>query len=191
MAGPVQCPKCKASLYEPIFNAAGLQPCPNCSVPIQIVTFPALRKAAQTSAIGENIVVTGESSCYFHPTKRAAVSCEKCGRFICALCDVAVDGKHLCSQCLSGHVQKGTLQTLKKTGQRHDSAASACAVVCIPLIYLAIIIAPVGLYFCLKGLKQKDGLFPRKTKTLYSLAVILIMEMVGSFLLIFFSFKNS
>src|SRR5262249_43696258 len=54
---------------------------------------------AVSTASGER-ATEGEAVCFFHPEKRAATSCERCGRFLCALCDVPFGGKHLCPTCL-------------------------------------------------------------------------------------------
>ncbi|MDB6055955.1 MAG: hypothetical protein JWN25_3478 [Verrucomicrobiales bacterium] len=182
MAGQVQCPKCKATLFEPLFDHPWLQPCPNCSEQIRIVTFPALNRVAEAGATGENIIIEGESSCFFHPSKRAAVCCEGCGRFICPLCDVAVDGKHLCAQCLSGGVSKGLLQPFKSTGFRYDRAAWAYVILSVPLsfMFLGVVTGAAGLYNSIKGLKQKDNLLPKKTKTFYILTIISVLEILWS-----------
>jgi hypothetical protein len=42
----------------------------------------------------------GEAACFFHGEKRAERSCERCGRFICALCDMPLGDKHVCPKCL-------------------------------------------------------------------------------------------
>jgi hypothetical protein len=44
----------------------------------------------------------GEAVCFFHPEKKAAISCQQCGRFICTLCDLPMGSRHLCPSCVEG-----------------------------------------------------------------------------------------
>lgn len=44
--------------------------------------------------------------CYFHPTNRAALPCDSCGRFLCTVCDMPVGSRHLCPVCLSSGLGK-------------------------------------------------------------------------------------
>lgn len=75
--------------------------CPVCRSELTIQLFPAFTQPPPTvsTASGE-AVLDGEAACYFHPEKRADVPCDRCGRFLCALCDVPLGGKHLCPSCL-------------------------------------------------------------------------------------------
>ena len=43
----------------------------------------------------------GEASCFFHPENRAARACDRCGRFVCSVCEITVGASHLCPHCLS------------------------------------------------------------------------------------------
>jgi len=95
------CPKCHLAL-DPFFAGSGNEvACPACRSGITVRLFPAFTHppAAVSTASGER-VVEGEAACFFHPEKRAAIACERCGRFLCTLCDVPFGGKHLCPSCL-------------------------------------------------------------------------------------------
>src|SRR5580658_8979442 len=94
------CPSCKVALPPSLYNTPDLYPCPACSIPIRIEVFPALSAPQAVGQSGETILVEGESSCFYHPAKRAVVACESCGRFLCALCDLDLNGQHLCPGCL-------------------------------------------------------------------------------------------
>jgi hypothetical protein len=101
-AGQVmRCPKCSLSLETSMFAPGIWVECPACRSQIAVTFFPALTNPpdAVTTASGER-AIEGEAACFFHPDKRAAVSCQKCGRFLCTLCDVPFGGKHLCPSCL-------------------------------------------------------------------------------------------
>jgi hypothetical protein len=94
------CPKCQLAL-DPAAFAAGAADCPACRSRLAVRLFPAFTRPpeAVSTASGEH-AQEGEAVCFFHPEKRAATSCERCGRFLCALCDVPFGGKHLCPSCL-------------------------------------------------------------------------------------------
>ena len=101
------CPKCKTPLREDMLNREQLAPCPACAAPLQVQIFPALFRPLQMGRSGESLVLETESSCFFHPQKKAVVHCEGCGRFLCGLCDCELHGQHFCPQCLETGKKKG------------------------------------------------------------------------------------
>ena len=80
-----------------------------------------------TGSIGEAIVVEGEAACFYHPGKRATVPCGVCGRFLCALCDLELNGRHVCPACLETSRRKGDLRNLDTRRMLYDSAALSLA----------------------------------------------------------------
>lgn len=97
----LSCPKCHLAL-DPVFAQSGAEvSCPACRSGITVRLFPAFTNPPEgvSTASGER-AVEGEAACFFHPEKRAAIACERCGRFLCTLCDVPFGGKHLCPLCL-------------------------------------------------------------------------------------------
>jgi hypothetical protein len=68
---------------------------------LSVALFPAFQSPPEevSTASGKR-AEEGEAVCFFHPEKRAESSCEQCGRFICALCDLPLGGRHLCPKCL-------------------------------------------------------------------------------------------
>jgi hypothetical protein len=189
MAGDVKCPKCRASIYDPFFNNEVMVPCAVCSTPLRILAFPALQRPVEVGSTGERILVEGESSCFYHPSKRASICCEHCGRFICLLCDIAVNGKHLCAACLNGEVGKGNVSDLRTSGFRYDRAAFSLVILSLILV-VAFVVAPAAIYYCIKGLREKDPVMPKKTRKLIVLLVIACLETIISFVLLYFIFAN-
>lgn len=97
----LSCPKCRLAL-DPASVASGSEvECAACRSGLTVRLFPAFTNppAAISTASGE-VAVEGEAACFFHPEKRAATTCDRCGRFLCALCDVPFGGRHLCPLCL-------------------------------------------------------------------------------------------
>src|SRR5437879_2481038 len=108
-----QCPKCKASLGESFFNRTDRTPCTGCEDQLQVEVYPAVFRPASTGRDGELLMVEGESSCFFHPQKKAVVACEGCGRFLCALCDCELHGQHFCPSCLETGKKKGRIKKIE------------------------------------------------------------------------------
>src|ERR1051325_5705940 len=123
----VTCSKCSGVLNEAIFNQAEWSPCPSCAAPLRVEIFPALFKAPTPSQPAQAVVIEGEASCFYHPNKKAVLPCETCGRFLCALCDVELNGQHLCPACLTSGQKKGKLTHLDNRRVLYDSLALTLA----------------------------------------------------------------
>ena len=90
--------------------------------------FPCAVPAATRGRRGEAVMVEGESSCFYHPQKKAVVPCQGCGRFLCALCDCGLHGEHFCPACLEVGRQKGRITRLESQRTLYDAIALAVAV---------------------------------------------------------------
>jgi hypothetical protein len=136
------CPRCNTALPETFYNAPDLQPCPACRIPVRIEAFPALLAPPPAPRTAEAILIEGESSCFYHPAKRAVVACEGCGRFLCALCDVDLNGQHLCPGCLQSGKRKGKLKNLENHRLLYDSLALILALAPVIIFYPFVFITP-------------------------------------------------
>lgn len=97
----LSCPRCRLALDPASAAAAAEIACPSCRSALTVRIFPAFTNppAAIPATSGES-AIDGEAACFFHAGKRAATTCDRCGRFLCALCDVPFGGRHLCPLCL-------------------------------------------------------------------------------------------
>ncbi len=95
------CPVCRAPLATDSLAPDRAASCPQCLSPWTGAVFPAFRNQEPTGAGNAAIAAEGDAVCFFHPQNRAALSCERCGRFICAVCDLEVGARHICPTCLS------------------------------------------------------------------------------------------
>ena len=99
--GTVPCPACGAAL-DPEALAGPLEAtCPGCRAGISGQLFPAWHQPQSVPVSVSERALDGEAVCFFHPENRAALSCDRCGRFLCAICDLPVGSRHLCPACLS------------------------------------------------------------------------------------------
>jgi hypothetical protein len=159
----IACPKCKAVLGTEFFNQAWM-PCPSCTSMIRLEVYPALFRPV-VSAPTPQVMMEGEASCFYHHEKKAAVVCDGCGRFLCTLCDVDLDGQHICPSCLQTGQQKGKIAKLQNARTRHDKIALAIAVLPLLLFYFTIISAPIALFYSIKHWKSPTTITPNWRRT--------------------------
>ena len=178
------CPNCRTPLPGEFFNSPGMSNCYSCNTPLQVHAFPALFRKLTTGKSGENMMQEGAATCFFHAQKRAIVPCDACGRFLCALCDMEVGGRHLCPQCASSGAKKGKVKDLQNRRDLYDNFALLLAIAPLPFSYLTIITAPVSLYYCAQYWNTEISVVPR-SKTRFVVAIILSsLQLVGWALLL-------
>ena len=174
----IQCPQCRAWLMEGVFNQPDFAPCPACGAPLQVEVFPALFRKINAGQGGETIMVEGESSCFYHPQKKAVLPCDGCGRFLCALCDCALDGKHFCPACLEAGKSKGKIKSLDNQRTLYDSIALALAIFPMLIFYFTIITAPMALYVVIRYWKTPSSILHR-TKIRFVAAMVISILQIG------------
>lgn len=174
----VACTKCRAPLPPVLYNIQALRPCPACGARLQIEIFPAALRPPGPGAKGEAVLVDGEASCFYHPAKKAVVPCESCGRFLCAICDVEMNGQHLCPGCLESGKKKGKLNQLENRRTLYDSLALAVALYPLLLWPITIVSAPIALYIAIRYWKMPSSVVPR-SKWRAVLAIIFALVQIG------------
>ncbi|MCD6052749.1 MAG: hypothetical protein K0Q55_4171 [Verrucomicrobia bacterium] len=145
MQGALKCPKCKVDLGS--LNTVGetIMLCPRCLKEIQVIAFPALyRRISPAATSSGEAALEGDSTCFYHPQKKAAQVCDSCGRFLCALCDVELEQQHLCPSCLESGARKKNIQSLERTRQLNGRTAFVLSI--IPCL----ITGPVAVFMAIK-----------------------------------------
>ena len=86
----VTCPHCSLEIPpDPRW-----QNCPYCQKWLQIRVWPIVRENGNAvSALSDH------ATCFFHPDKAFQACCQRCGRFVCALCDLQLGAEHVCPTC--------------------------------------------------------------------------------------------
>ncbi|MGC1619555.1 MAG: hypothetical protein WA765_13785 [Candidatus Acidiferrum sp.] len=92
-AGTVVCPGCNGDV-APLETAAGWQTCPFCEKRLHIRLWPAIRRNTNAA-----VAMAEQATCFFHPDKAFQACCKRCGRFVCALCDLQLGAEHVCPTC--------------------------------------------------------------------------------------------
>ena len=165
-------------LLEEFFNLERLEPCPSCGAPLRVDVFPAQYRALSTS-LPTALVVEGESSCFYHPQKKAVIPCQMCGRFLCALCDLELNGRHLCPSCLESGQKKGKIGELQNKRVRYDRMALALATLPALVLWPSLICAPMALYVAIRHWNNPCGVLG-KSRAMYMIAAVLAsIEIIG------------
>jgi hypothetical protein len=138
----VACPACRRPLPPATLRDGWEEECPFCRARIEITAFPALGRGLAPGRAAEALQADSEASCFNHPQKRAAVACDRCGRFLCGLCEVQIGEGHYCPNCLAAN-QGGTLPQLDSERMRWDRLALALAIYPVLGFWLPMVTAPM------------------------------------------------
>jgi len=86
----VTCPHCSVDIPAD----SRWESCPYCQRWLQIRVWPIVRQ--NTNAVS---ALSDQATCFFHPDKAFQACCQRCGRFVCALCDLQLGAEHVCPTC--------------------------------------------------------------------------------------------
>ena len=186
----IACPQCRAWLLEGVFNRPDLTPCPSCGTPLQIDAFPALFREISVGQNAQPVMVEGESSCFYHPQKKAVVPCAGCGRFLCALCDCEFGNEHFCPGCLEAGKSKGKIKALDNQRTRYDHIALALALLPVLIFYFTIITAPMTLFVAIRYWNSPRSPVQR-SRIRFVLAIIIALLQIGGWTTFFIVLATS
>lgn len=173
-AATVTCPNCQVPLPGNLFNLPEPAGCPGCGNLLEVRVFPALFRRIAPGKTGETVLEESESSCFYHPEKKAVLPCEACGRFMCALCDCELDGQHLCPNCLDTGKKRGKITSLENHRTLYDSMALTLAVLPILTIFgscFVIVTSPVAIYLAIRHWNTPTSVV-RRSKWRFVAAII-------------------
>ena len=97
----VACPACGFALPLDALARGGEAPCPQCRARLSGTLFPMFWSPEPAAPSLADHAGDDEAVCFFHPENRAALACDRCGRFLCAVCDMPLGTRHLCPTCLT------------------------------------------------------------------------------------------
>jgi len=168
----VACTRCEASIEKEVFNLPGLTLCTSCGARINVSVFPSILKGSSTLKSEDVLVLDDEATCFYHPKKKAVIPCSVCGRFLCALCDVEFNGRHICTSCLETGKKKHRIKTLENHRTLYDTIVLATALIPILFVWPTIVTAPMSLFLVFRYWNAPTSIIPR-TKFRLILAFIL------------------
>ena len=177
MADAIACAVCATPVPREFWNREEGVRCGGCGRIVRVSAFPAI--ALQIVGTGpEALRGESEASCFYHPQSRAAKVCEECGRFLCALCDLEVEGRHLCPRCFESGVGAHKIQTAEPRRVMYDSIALALATFPFLLIWPALIGAPWSLFIVVTRWNTPSSVVPR-TKIRFIIAALFALAELG------------
>ncbi|HET9409871.1 MAG TPA: hypothetical protein VFO39_21730 [Candidatus Sulfotelmatobacter sp.] len=110
--------------------------------------------------------LSDQATCFFHPDKAFQACCHRCGRFVCALCDLQLGVEHVCPTCF----ERGRADSGAETGKSewryrdvlYDSVALTVGWIWI-LVWPSIVVAmPAVIFLHIKYRKApRSYLIPR------------------------------
>jgi len=93
LAQSTPCPNCGGDLVA-IELPGRWQTCPYCERRLQVRVWPPFRQSTNAAS-----AMPEQATCFFHPEKAFQACCQRCGRFVCALCDLQLGAEHVCPTC--------------------------------------------------------------------------------------------
>lgn len=179
----ISCTQCKTPLTSQAINTYGMVACSSCSGLLRADVYPALYRKAPAGQVGETLQMDKEAGCFYHPRKKAVIPCAACGRFLCSLCDVEFNGRHLCPICLEKGKTKRKITNLEDHRVCYDRIALLIAIVPMLIVYITILTAPIVIFMTFRYWNAPGSIIPR-TKIRFILAfIIAVLQIVGWFLL--------
>ncbi len=176
------CSACNTDLPADFGAASEFSACPGCRVQLRAEIFPALYKPQRLGELARPVVDANDASCFFHPEKQAATACEGCGRFLCALCDLDLNGHHYCPQCLRSGQKKELFESYRVS---YASMALFCAAMPILIWPLTLVTAPFSLFFAIWGWNKSPSLTGKKRRLSSIAAIFLSLLQVAAWVAVF------
>jgi len=168
----LNCAKCNTPLPGQMINTYSAVPCPSCAAHSRTDVYHALYREIPTGRAGDSLQLDKEAGCFYHPRKKAVVPCSVCGRFVCALCDVALNGQNLCPSCFEKGKTKRKIKNLENQRTCYDTIALLVATASIFFYWFTIFTAPFVIYLTVRHWNSPSSIIPR-TKIRFVLAFII------------------
>lgn len=187
----IHCSSCSTLLPFDIFNTDRRENCDYCHRETYAFAFPALIQPLEQIKTGEQILVEGDAGCFFHPQKKAVISCAYCGRFLCGLCDIEFGGQHLCATCIEAGKRKKTWKSLEDRRVLYDDMALALAILPMIFVYVVVITAPISIFLAIRHWNSPSSIIPRRSKLRMTFAILIsFLQIAGLGTLIFFMLRG-
>jgi hypothetical protein len=145
----------------------------------QVHVFPALYRAVPVGSPGETLLIDEESSCFYHPQKKAVVPCDACGRFLCALCNLELEEKNLCPSCLETGQRKNKIKNLQTHRTLYDSIALSISILSMLIWFLTFITAPIIIFMVFRYWKAPGSIAPRTKIRFIAAFIIAGLQLAG------------
>lgn len=175
----ILCPSCHGALPSWLIRSNRTDTfCSSCYAALKVEVFPAFLRSPDVIVSDSLNLNDGEACCYEHATKRAVQVCGRCGRFVCALCEVEMQGEVWCPACLPLDKPQAAVQTLETQRTLYDSIALALATWPLLTFYFAFLVSPAVIYVVVRYWKRPSSLIPRSKWRFIAASIIAGGELV-------------
>ncbi|HYI07839.1 MAG TPA: hypothetical protein VEK57_02105 [Thermoanaerobaculia bacterium] len=153
--------------------------CAHCNRAFEATAFAAPQHTVAPTAEVVTIGPEGANACANHTRNAAVTSCQRCGLFICSLCEMNLGTGSYCPSCFDRMRTEGSLQTGVRK-YRDYAGMSLSAVIFGLLLWFpfGIVIGPLAVHYALKGRKQRRE-EQRSVVGVTILMVLGILEVAG------------
>jgi hypothetical protein len=171
----IRCGECAWPVPPEAWNRAEGFRCQGCGQRIQTLVFPAI-ETRRSGAEPQALVEQTEASCFYHPESRAIIPCDSCGRFLCSLCDIEIDARHLCPKCFELGLAGKRLESAETERMMYDTIALVLATYPALLFWPAIVGAPAAIYVVIRRWRAPLSVVPRTRIRFYLAALFALAE---------------
>ncbi len=179
MNAPLACGACQTPLPEGLLAVDVPFPCEGCGAVHLGEVYPAFHREMPPGALGDDVEAPGEATCFTHTRKRAAGACERCGAFVCRLCDLPVAGERLCPRCLDTGVSKKKIPRLETGRLLHGRIALSLATLPLLVFYFTLLTAPAAIFVAIRYWNEPRSLV-RPTRAGHVAAIVLgVLQLAG------------
>jgi hypothetical protein len=180
----IACSACKTAIPVDAILADGSVPCPGCRAPLWVEVYPRLFRGVDEGRPAERVLGDDEASCFYHPDNQAEVPCDGCGRYLCAVCDLELDGRHLCATCIDAGHGLATSDRLVRERTLWGSIILSLSILPLLIFYVTIITAPVALVLAVVH-RKSPGSLVRPRRFSYFFGVVFASLQVAGWITLF------
>lgn len=171
-ADAIACAACSLPVPADAWNREEGVRCRGCGHNVRAFVFPAIERA-ETGTAPEALHGETEASCFYHPQSRAAIVCDDCGRFLCSLCELDVEGGHICPRCFENKIE-----TVETRRTMYDTVALLISTLPGLLFWPALVGAPWALFIVFRRWNSRGSVVPR-TRIRFILAALFALAEIG------------
>jgi hypothetical protein len=167
----------------------GVQTCTHCANPFEARVFRPPQRSARVLQLAQS-GPEGATSCANHARNAAVASCERCGLFICSLCEIALEAGRFCPSCFERMSKEGHVEGATNRFRDYGSLSAVAAVV--GLFMFPITGLPLGIlsiYYAVKAFRNRAESTMSTTGIVLAISLAIIDIGLGLFFLgtIFFA----
>jgi hypothetical protein len=150
------CPRCSRAL-DLAALIAGVQECPHCRRTFEAVRFTPTASTPHVVQLSE-AGPGGATACGNHAANASVADCGRCGVFMCTLCRIDIDGQVLCPPCFERLFTEGHLPSGRMKYKDYTRIGTSHLVLGLLIPFIALITGFSGLYYGIRGLRQRREL---------------------------------